>query len=60
MELRKVVVTAALSVELKVGRLVVYLEWWMVVPLVVRLVELMVDWKVGLLVLLKVERKAAL
>jgi hypothetical protein len=56
----KVVVTAALSVELKVGRLVVYLEWRMVVPLVVRLVELMVDWKVGLLVLLKVERKAAL
>jgi hypothetical protein len=56
----KVVVTAALSVELKVGRLVVYLEWQMVVPLVVRLVELMVDWKVGLLVLLKVERKAAL
>jgi hypothetical protein len=56
----KVVVTAALSVDLKVGRLVVYLEWRMVVPLVVRLVELMVDWKVGLLVLLKVERKAAL
>ena len=56
----KVVVTAALLVELKVGRLVVYLEWRMVVPLVVRLVELMVDWKVGLLVLLKVERKAAL
>ena len=52
--------TAALSVELKVGRLVVYLEWQMVVPLVVRLVELMVDWKVGLLVLLTVERKAAL
>jgi hypothetical protein len=56
----KVVETAVLSVELKVGRLVVYLEWRMVVPLVVRLVELMVDWKVGLLVLLKVERKAAL
>jgi hypothetical protein len=56
----KVVVTAVLSAGLKVGRLVVYLEWRMVVPLVVRLVELMVDWKVGLLVLLKVERKAAL
>ena len=56
----KVVETAVLSVELKVGRLVVYLEWRMVVPLVVRLVELMVDWKVGLLVLLTVERKAAL